>query len=82
MLKDPDYKALASKRRCIHTCTTKPREQARALAVNVAGKGELKQASGCVIDFLGKVEEFGEFRNFAKEMEPGFQKGEYKLDVD
>lgn len=53
----------------------RPGDQARPLSVNLVGKRKLKQAAGCLRDFLGKVEESGELREFAEEMGPDFTKG-------
>ena len=45
------------------------------LSVNLVEKGKLKQAAGCLRDFLGKVEEFCELRGFAEERGLDFKKG-------
>lgn len=58
----------------VGTCTGKPREQPRALSLNPAVKGQLKQATGCVRDFLGEVEKFWDLQKFAKKTGPGFQR--------
>ena len=44
-------------------------------SINLAEKGKLKQAAVCLRDFLGKVEEFGELREFAEETGPDLKKG-------
>lgn len=47
------------------------------LCINLAGKVKLKQVAGCLGNFLGKVEEFGEPREFAEEMRPNLRRGIY-----
>lgn len=44
-------------------------------SINLVGEEKLKQVARCLSDFVGKVEEFGELREFAEEIELDFKKG-------
>lgn len=45
------------------------------LSVNPVGRGKLKCQLGALSDFLGKVEEFGELKEFVDETGTDFKKG-------
>ena len=73
MLEKPDFRALASRRSCnLYSQAQRTGQSTYCKSCRLRGA---KEAAGCVRDFLGKVEEFRELRKFAKEMGPGFWKG-------